>query len=90
MEKKCYNCVHRRAVPGSAHSACNLVRTVYGGELAAKMEMGLSLGLLKLTNGEGKPVLQLAGPGVRAGWAKWPLDFDPVWVKSCEGFWEIE
>jgi hypothetical protein len=24
--------------------------------------------------------------GVEHGWAFWPLDFDPIWVKACTGF----
>jgi hypothetical protein len=24
--------------------------------------------------------------GIRSGWFMWPLNFDPVWLKSCNGF----
>ena len=24
--------------------------------------------------------------GIRGGWFRWPLNFDPVWLKSCDGF----
>ena len=24
--------------------------------------------------------------GVRSGWFFWPLNFDPVWLVSCDGF----
>lgn len=24
--------------------------------------------------------------GIRRGWFKWPLNFDPVWLVSCDGF----
>lgn len=24
--------------------------------------------------------------GVKMGWAYWPLNFDPVWIESCDGF----
>jgi hypothetical protein len=24
--------------------------------------------------------------GVRMGWFNWPLNFDPVWLESCDGF----
>lgn len=24
--------------------------------------------------------------GFRNGWAYWPLDFDPVWIESCDCF----
>lgn len=24
--------------------------------------------------------------GLRHGWFHWPLNFDPIWLKSCDGF----
>lgn len=24
--------------------------------------------------------------GRRSGWFNWPLNFDPVWLESCDGF----
>lgn len=24
--------------------------------------------------------------GIRMGWFNWPLNFDPVWLISCDGF----
>ncbi len=24
--------------------------------------------------------------GIKSGWFIWPLNFDPVWLKSCDGF----
>lgn len=24
--------------------------------------------------------------GIRSGWFRWPLNFDPVWLVSCDGF----
>ena len=24
--------------------------------------------------------------GVRSGWFFWPYNFDPVWLKECDGF----
>lgn len=24
--------------------------------------------------------------GVQGGWFRWPLNFDPVWLQSCDGF----
>lgn len=24
--------------------------------------------------------------GIRNGWFVWPVNFDPVWLESCEGF----
>lgn len=27
-----------------------------------------------------------AAHGIRNGWFRWPLNFDPVWLESCDGF----
>jgi hypothetical protein len=24
--------------------------------------------------------------GIRSGWFMWPMNFDPVWLESCDGF----
>jgi hypothetical protein len=24
--------------------------------------------------------------GIKSGWFNWPWNFDPVWLKSCDGF----
>ena len=62
MEKKekpdCYKCVHRRNIPGDAHTRCN--------NFEARVE--------------GHP------HGIRSGWFRWPLNFDPTWLVSCNGF----
>jgi hypothetical protein len=28
--------------------------------------------------------------GIRMGWFFWPLNFDPIWLESCDGFLAIE
>lgn len=28
--------------------------------------------------------------GIRSGWFMWPLNFDPTWLKSCDGFSDKE
>ena len=60
MDKKpnCYKCVHRRNVPGDAHSRCN--------NFQAKVN--------------GNPT------GIKRGWFRWPLNFDPAWLEACDGF----
>ena len=63
MEKpNCYECAHRRTVPGNAHISC--------ANRQAKVT--------------GDPY------GARMGWFFWPLVFDPVWLKSCDGFQKLE
>ena len=28
--------------------------------------------------------------GVKHGWAYWPLNFDPIWIESCDSFKQKE
>ena len=28
--------------------------------------------------------------GIAHGWFNWPMNFDPVWLKECDGFTECE
>jgi hypothetical protein len=54
----CYDCAHRREIPGDAHSRCNNHKAKVTGDLH----------------------------GMSHGWFNWPLNFDPVWLKVCDGF----
>ena len=54
----CYKCVHRRSIPGNAHSRCN--------NIIAKTKWNEH--------------------GVKMGWAFHPINFDPVWLETCDGF----
>lgn len=35
---------------------------------------------------EAGALVDLNPHGVKHGWATWPIDFDPVWVESCDEF----
>jgi hypothetical protein len=30
--------------------------------------------------------IEFAAPGIRNGWAIWPVNFDPTWLERCDGF----
>jgi hypothetical protein len=43
----------------------------------------------RILNQNLKPLVlnvELDKAGVANGWANWPLEFDPIWVKTCDGF----
>lgn len=66
----CYDCVHRRDLAGNAHSKCEHPRANIG-----------------FVVGFGNPLRIIGDPhGIRQGWFLWPINFDPVWLKSCDGF----
>lgn len=81
MKNKCYDCVFRRDIPGDAHSMC--------AHPAAVLDSGLSI-MFMMQGGRSPTMkrLNLAGNrhGFRNGWFMWPLNFDPVWLESCDGF----
>lgn len=78
---KCYTCIHRRSVPGDAHSCCKYP--------------GTNTDLLSLFSDENlKMMKQLnirANPhGIEKGWFLWPINFDPVWLENCDGYQKKE
>lgn len=73
MKPNCYDCKHRREVPGSAHSSCAAIDPLEG--------MAVVLGMLPNRLGvKGDP------HGIAKGWFAWPISFDPVWLEECNGF----
>ncbi len=96
----CYNCVHRREVPGSAHSACGHPVAQPVGQKSPFMNLAGIVGkrggndLVAMASffGEGPEramnALHVKGAelGVRRGWFIWPVNFDPVWLENCDGF----
>jgi hypothetical protein len=86
----CHNCKYVGTVPGSAHSSCSLV-----GDEAAQFQVAILYiggGSITLENKETKeksPLIELDSHGVKKGWAMWPVNFDPVWVKNCKGYTPI-
>lgn len=98
-DRKCYDCAHRRDVPGSAHSAC-----VHPATEQARKDPFLQLAGIVGKRG-GIPLTALAaecgeGPqraadtlhisanfhGIKNGWFIWPVNFDPTWLENCDGF----
>ena len=84
----CYGCRHRRDIPGDAHSRC--VHPDLGGNDPLK-ELA---GLLDIASGDmslaTKMGVRLDAHGVLNGWANWPYNFDPIWIKCCEKFEKLK
>lgn len=94
----CYQCKYRGEIPGNAHSKCkhptveffvndplaNLVGMLGSRGIAS---LGINLGRDDILN-PGKNPLGVSGKkaGVDGGWFNWPINFDPVWLESCDGF----
>lgn len=92
-DRKCYDCIHRRQVPGSAHSACHHPATA---SVLTNPQAQL-IGLIGRRSGvtlfpsTAANELRIEGAvhGIVNGWFIWPVNFDPVWLVNCEGFTPI-
>ena len=88
MEPKCYQCIHRGEIPGDTHSICNHPDTADArNNSLAQIAGWIGGGPIP---SKGWSTLKIVGnsQGVRRGWFRWPLNFDPIWLLRCEGFQE--
>lgn len=90
MKPNCYNCIYRRNIPGDAHSICrhpeahtgvNAIDALFDFFMQSKGDKSKSREKLNI---KGNP------HGIKSGWFVWPVNFDPVWLESCNGFTEKE
>lgn len=89
MDKKfdCFKCKHRGRVAGSCHSSCkhpSLGKPSAGEEV---MSILASVGRVPsmMRNND---TLNIEGDsyGISKGWFNFPDNFDPTWLKNCDGF----
>jgi hypothetical protein len=71
----CYECKHRCNTMGSHHSECKHPDSFF--------LMVASMIEPRSSKVKGNP------HGIANGWFYWPLNFDPVWLESCELFEKI-
>jgi len=78
MKPNCYECKYRGDLWGDAHSCC--VHPLAGG---ANGVIGMATMLGALPN---RLNIQGNKHGIKNGWFAWPVNFDPIWLESCDGF----
>jgi len=88
MKPNCYECKHRRSVPGDAHSRCAHPAFEDGATpilaLIATLHASRRGGPIAATKGE---ITVKGNPhGIKSGWFMHPINFDPVWLEECNGF----
>ncbi len=89
----CHKCIHRGSVPGDTHSCCRhpLVKDDALVELACIMSIAMVTSLGGSAKEIFAPLNIEADPhGVKSGWFIWPTNFDPIWLKNCDGYKEKE
>lgn len=82
MKLKCYDCKHRRRLVLDGHSECLHPKIGTADQMLSPLMLinGLSSGAVKRLN------ITANARGIKHGWFMWPINFDPVWLESCDGF----
>ena len=81
----CYACRFRGALVGDRHSCCRHPDGVGDGD-AFEAFMKTAGGLMGTTGDSEKLGIRGDAIGIRRGWFFWPTNFDPVWLRTCNGF----
>lgn len=86
--ERCFKCKWRGSVPGSAHSCCKHPAIDDTDALAALVSMLKAKGCYPWSTTRAKGALQIEGDqhGVAKGWFMWPHNFDPTWLRQCNGY----
>ena len=80
----CYKCIYRRNIGGDAHSSCSHPKTG-GSDNSFEALMSFYVGL----GGPAKELNITADEhGITSEWFAWPLNFDPIWLRTCDGYTE--
>ena len=79
-EFSCYKCIYRGTVPGDRHSACHHPNI--------ENDLGVLMSLIVGRAPDKIRELDIrADPwGVANGWFMWPVNFDPMWLRNCNGY----
>lgn len=84
----CYECRHRGTLPGDAHSCCKhpANKEVMNDPMA--QIMGIFASVHRAAPIVADTGLSVRGnpTGIKRGWFNWPMNFDPNWLESCDGF----
>ena len=87
MKANCYECKYRGTIPGDAHSRCDHPKVT--------QDSNPFRALAYMFAGKANQAaidLDIKGDayGIRSGWFMWPANFDPIWLRNCNGFTEKE
>ena len=86
---ECRTCAHRGPVPGSAHICCRHPKAQLGANpLSSVMAIFASVHrCAPQINIEGAVALGVTANhhGIANGWFNWPDNFDPIWLRTCDG-----
>lgn len=83
LKPNCFDCKHMRTIPGDAHIECAHPSINEVDRMLTPMLL-----MSGLQNAPCMKRLNVMGDsrGILHGWFMWPLNFDPTWLQTCDGF----
>lgn len=82
----CYECKWRRNLAGDCHSRCSHPQISQEDEILTPLFMILG----KVSPLEKRMNVRFDEYGIKMGWAAFPINFDPTWIVTCDGFEKSE
>ncbi len=84
----CYECKYRQDIIGSTHSKCEHPKAIDTNPLNEVFAIFASIGRIPPVISPVASELKIVGDehGIKNGWFCWPWNFDPLWLKNCDGF----
>lgn len=89
----CYKCEYRKKIPGSCHSSCKHpeIKDISDDPMVNLVGIFASVGRISPFVLNAKKFGIKGHPqGIKRGWFLWPVNFDPTWLMSCNGFKQIK
>lgn len=85
MKHDCWSCRYMERIPGSEHIRCNHPLFT---DIVPEFQVAVPIAILSGKVSQAVHALASAGveidaQAIRMGYATFPLDFDPIWVRNC-------
>lgn len=84
-KKNCYSCIHRRSIPGDAHSECfhpTISETLFIRTMLMTLTLQYGSHVLKSLK---DLHIDVEPHAISAGYFSFPINFDPIWIRECKG-----
>jgi hypothetical protein len=82
----CHDCIYKKSIPGNTHISCAGPATILKSETVSYL-LAIAPSSIVIEN---KPIVTIDEHGTKKGWAYWPINFDPIWIISCNIKKEIQ
>lgn len=91
MESDCLTCRYRGTVPNSRHSSCKhpRVNDIIGDHDALQILLDRLVNNHVVANFYDDLQVEFDRAAIMEGYALFPFNFDPIWLKQCTGYREV-